>query len=286
MRIDLHTHSTFSDGTDTPTRLVLNAQEANVDVIAVTDHDTFDGLTEASAAGQRVGVHVLCGIELSTSFEGAKVHLLGYGCKTYHRALNQELSTLQASRQQRIPKVLTALAELGMPLSIEDVQAQSAMTKALGRPHVADAMVAKGYVADRMEAFERFLGNGRPAYVSHYTIELDRAIDLVHDAGGAAVLAHAMIAGRGTILTSEQIEQLGVEKNLDGIEVDHPDHDAHTRDLLSELGARLGLIRTGSSDYHGTGKVNHDLGCETTRETAYRRLLEVISARGGRASVL
>lgn len=282
MRIDLHTHSTLSDGTDSPTRLVLNAQANGLSTIALCDHDTFDGLAEADECARRVGLHVVDGLEMSARFFNTTVHLLGYGCKTNNEELNAELAKVRQSRRDRLPETLAKLDSLGMEITLEEV-ANNAVTGSVGRPHVADAMVARGYVANRDEAFQKYLNEGGFAYVERYSIEVSRGIQLIHGAGGAAVLAHPFIEGRGSRqITPEVIEEMAFDMHLDGIEVDHPSHSAHDRDLLHELGARLGLIRTGGSDYHGTGKIGHELGCETTRATALTELLRVIASRGGR----
>lgn len=281
MRIDLHTHSRVSDGTDTPTGLVLKALEAGLDVIALTDHDTFDGVHEAAAAGKRVGVRVVTGVEMSTEVDGVSVHLLGYGCDVHHPELGGELAALRRARAQRVPVICEKLGALGLEVIVADVASTARSARSLGRPHVADALVAKGYVHDRSEAFDRYLADGMPAYVPRYNTDLVRAIGLVHAAGGAAVIAHPWGRGSRSVLTAPLLEELVREHSLDGMEVDHEDHDAETRALLFEMGARLGLIRTGSSDYHGDGKVGHPLGCNLTRKSAFMELVSRIRGRGG-----
>lgn len=281
MRIDLHTHSRVSDGTDTPTRLVLKALEAGLDVVALTDHDTFDGVPEAAAAGKRIGVRVVPGVEMSTAVANRSVHLLGYGCDVHDEALSAELQLLRTAREKRLPAMCQKLTDLGVPLTVEEVRTTSQSARTLGRPHVADALVAKGYVADRGEAFERYLAEGRPAYVARYNTDLAHAITLVHGAGGAAVIAHPWSRGNRDVVTAPLLESLVAGYGLDGIEVDHEDHDLDTRRLLFEMGARLGLVRTGSSDYHGEGKIGHELGCNLTRKSAFLELVSRIRERGG-----
>lgn len=281
MRIDLHTHSVVSDGTDTPTRLVLKAMEAGLDVIGVTDHDTFDGVPEAVEAGKRIGVTVLPGIEMSTTFGGRSVHLLGYGCDPYNRELVTELAKIRVARTGRLKAFAERITELGMPLSVDDIAAAAGASPSIGRPHVADAMVAKGYVEHRDDAFDQWLRQDKPGYVPRYACDLERAIALLHDAHGIAVLAHPWGRGNEEVLPGEVIARLAAEHGLDGIEVDHPDHDERARELLFQLGARTGLIRTGSSDYHGLGKRNNPLGACLTRDTAYREMLRRIRLRGG-----
>ncbi len=281
MKIDLHTHSRVSDGTDSPTRLVLKAHDAGLDVISLTDHDTFDGLLEAVEAGRRIGLTVLSGIEMSCRAEGMTVHLLGYGCDPWHRPLLEELARIRVGRFGRLRATADRLTALGMPLTVDDIVAAAAAAPSIGRPHVADAMVAKGYVASRRQAFDDWLGDDKPAYVARYACPLEQAIDLVHQAKGVAVLAHPWGRGADRVLTPQYLERLVAEHELDGVEVEHEDHDPKTRDLLFQMGARLGLIRTGASDYHGTGKEGHQLACNTTRDTAYREILRRIKLRGG-----
>ncbi len=281
MRIDLHTHSKVSDGTDTPTRLVMKALEAGLDVISLTDHDTFDGVPEAAEAGKRVGVRVVPGVEMSTSVANSSVHLLGYGCDVHNVALSTELQALRHARSGRLPAMCVKLTDLGVPVTVEEVREHSQSARSLGRPHVADALVAKGFVADRAEAFDRYLAEGKPAYVARYNTDLAHAITLVHGAGGAAVIAHPWARGNRDVVTASLLESLVEGYGLDGIEVDHEDHDLDTRRLLFEMGARLGLVRTGSSDYHGLGKEGHDLGCNLTRKSAFMELVSRIRERGG-----
>ncbi len=280
MRIDLHVHSSVSDGTDTPTGLVLNARQAGLDVIGLCDHDTFDGIAEATATGQRMGVTVLPGLEMSTNVAGTAVHLLGYGCDPHDDELLSELARLRQARAGRLGAFLDKLDSLGMPLTEDEVMDQVGLAPSIGRPHLADAMVARGYVKDRKEAFDRYLSDGGPAYVKRYSTPLPEAIRLIRKAKGVTVLAHPWGRGSARVLTGEVIANLA-EQGLDGVEVDHTDHDPRAREMLGELGFRTGLIRTGSSDYHGDGKPDNPLGINTTRPSAYKEILRRISARGG-----
>ncbi len=272
MRIDLHTHSDVSDGTDTPGELVAAARDADLDVVALTDHDTFDGLDRAVAAGRELGVDVVRGMELSCARRGASVHLLAYGADPAEPALAAELVRIRDGRGDRLPKVLDRLAGLGLPLNEHDVLVQVGDSPSIGRPHIADAMVAAGYVTDRTEAFDRFLADGGPAHVPRYAVDVERAIDLVHGAGGVAVVAHPWGRGRESVLPTEVLSALVAGHGLDGIEVDHQDHDADARARLWRLVDELGVLGTGSSDYHGTGKTDHDLGVNTTRPEVYAEL--------------
>lgn len=281
MRIDLHTHSNVSDGTDSPTQLVHAAIKADLDVIAITDHDTFAGVAEAQEAGKRSGLKVLNGIEMSTKFEGKSVHLLGYGCDIRNADMKAELARIRAGRAERLPRMIENLQEHGIDITIDEVYEYAGDASAVGRPHVADILVRKGIVSNRTEAFHSWIGEGQPGYAERYACDLEVAIDLIHAARGVAVIAHPWAREARSVLTAPVLERLVAEHQLDGIEVEHQDHDADTRELLFEMGARLGLIRTGSSDYHGLGKINHDLGCNLTRVQAYNELISRIRRRGG-----
>jgi 3',5'-nucleoside bisphosphate phosphatase len=281
MRIDLHTHSSVSDGTDTPEELVRKAAAAGLDVVALTDHDTLDGLDAAVAEGQRIGVQVLRGMELSCSRRGDSVHLLAYGVDPFNADLVAEMALVRGGRKGRLAGVLTKLAELGVPVSEAEVMAQVGDSPSVGRPHIADAMIKAGHVRDREEAFDRFLAEGGPAHVQRYAIELERGVDLVHAAGGVAVIGHPWGRGREHVLPPALLSALTAEHALDGVEVDHQDHDANTRVQLRALAMELGLLVTGSSDYHGTGKLDHDLGCNTTAPEVYVDLVGRLRHQGG-----
>ncbi|MDO5534448.1 MAG: PHP domain-containing protein [Propionibacteriaceae bacterium] len=282
MRIDLHTHTLVSDGTDTPTQLVRKAAEAGLGAIALTDHDTFDGLREAKLAGAEAGVEVLAGMEFSTQTGGASVHLLAYGCDPHNEPLLDELAKVRVGRSDRVPTMVAKLTELGMPLTVADVVAHAPGTS-LGRPHIADAMVAKGYVAHRDEAFRLWLHEGSAAYVDRYSTELTHAIELVHRANGVAVLAHPWGRGRRRDLPESFLTELVNEHHLDGLEVDHPDHDADTRADLRAVAERLGVLVTGSSDHHGLGKRNNPLGAGLTHPDVFDEIVRRIGERGGRS---
>jgi predicted metal-dependent phosphoesterase TrpH len=272
MRIDLHTHSSVSDGTDTPAELVRKARAVGLDVIGLTDHDTFDGLAEAAAEGDKLGVQVVRGMELSCSRQGSSVHVLAYGADPASPGLAEEMARVRDGRLARLAGVLGKLAALGVPVSEAEVMAQVGDSPSVGRPHIADALIQAGHVQDRQEAFDRFLADGGLAHVPRYTIELERGIDLIHQAGGLAVIAHPWGRGREHLLPPSVLKTLARDHQLDGIEVDHQDHDAETRRKLRTLADNLGLLPTGSSDYHGTGKLDHDLGCNTTDPEVFNEM--------------
>jgi len=282
MRIDLHTHSSVSDGTDAPASLVARAAAGGLDVVALCDHDTFDGLAEALAAGAREGIRVVPGIEISAGRRGVSVHLLGYGCDVGDGALGAELAAIRQGRDGRVPAMLAKLAALGMPLDAQEVADQVGGSPSVGRPHIADAMVAKGYVASRDEAFASFLADGGPAFVPRYQVEVGRGVDLVHGAGGVAVIAHPWARVSRSVLDEDVLVQLAAA-GLDGIEVDHGDHDQATREHLREIAARAGLLVTGGSDYHGTGKTGHDPGSCLTAPDMFAEIESRLAVESSRA---
>jgi 3',5'-nucleoside bisphosphate phosphatase len=279
MRIDLHTHSSVSDGTDTPAELVRKARAVRLDVVALTDHDTFDGLDEAAAEGERLGILLVRGMELSCSRRGDSVHVLAYGADPASAALAAEMARVRDGRLGRLAGVLAKLAELGVPVSEAEVMAEVGDSPSVGRPHIADALIKAGHVRDRQEAFDRFLADGGPAHVHRYTIEVERGIDLVHESGGLAVIAHPWGRGREYVLPSSALEALVRDHGLDGIEVDHQDHDSETRERLRALADDLGLLATGASDYHGVGKLDHDLGCNTTDPAVFNEMQQRLASR-------
>jgi predicted metal-dependent phosphoesterase TrpH len=280
MRIDLHTHSSVSDGTDTPAELVANAALSGLDVVALTDHDTFDGLLEAREAGRRLGVEVLGGIEISAQRAGMSVHLLGYGCRVGDPALGAELARVREGRAGRVGAMLARLSAVGMPIPVEVLYRHVGDSPSVGRPHFADAMVELGYVADRTEAFDTWLADDKPIFVPRYAVAVGQGIALVRAAGGVAVLAHPWGRGSRDNLSPDVLADL-TARGLDGIEVDHQDHDPATRRELRALAAELALLATGSSDYHGTGKVDHDLGCNTTAPEVLDVIRVRVAERGG-----
>jgi hypothetical protein len=273
VRIDLHTHSNRSDGTDTPAQLVEKAKAHGLDVVALTDHDSTAGWDEARAAGERAGIEVVGGIEVSTMLDGVSIHLLGYGFDPADTALLAELRRILDGRDDRLPALLEQLGSHGMPLTVDDVVAQSGHAAASGRPHVADAMVTAGYVADRDEAFRDWLYDDGPVYVARYGTPLLDAIDLIAAAGGVTVVAHPWARKARRVLTPEVIAGLAAH-GLAGVEVDHVNHAPEVRAELRALAHDLDLAVTGSSDYHGTGKgPAFHLGANTTAPDQYERLI-------------
>ena len=270
MPIDLHTHSSRSDGTATPTELVAEAVAHGLDVVALTDHDTVDGWDEATTAALAQGITLVRGIELSTRYDGRSVHLLAYLPDPAYQPLAVEMARVRGGRESRLPVMMERLRELGIDITEDDVRDGAAVGAVLGRPHVADALVGKGVVGHRNEAFETLLGPRGPAFVPRYATSLPDAVELVRAAGGVPVVAHPW--GRNRVLTADVLADLRA-RGLAGIEVDHQDHAPADRASLRAIARDLNLVATGSSDWHGTGKVDHELGCHTTAPDAFERLL-------------
>lgn len=256
MLIDLHTHSSVSDGTETPAEVMAQAARAGLDVVSLTDHDTVLGWEEAAVAAAEVGVGLVRGIEISCSLAGRSVHLLGYLTTPDDPDLMRELARARESRLTRMDRIVDLLTADGVPISIEQVRDEVADAQTtLGRPHLADAMVTAGLVQNRSEAFTRYLHNESPYYVAHYAPDPVRAVEMVVAAGGVAVVAHPYSLRQKGVVSPDLIADLAAV-GLAGIEVDHRDHDDASRSELRGLAAELGLLVTGSSDYHGSGKPN------------------------------
>ncbi|MBK8867788.1 MAG: PHP domain-containing protein [Dermatophilaceae bacterium] len=276
MRIDLHTHSTASDGTQSPAALVLEAAHLRprLDVLGLTDHDTTSGWDEAEAAACEHGVTLVRGVEISCEREGHSIHLLGYLIDPTFEPLIAELALARESRVTRLERMVELLVADGIPISYAAVLAHVPPGATPGRPHLADALVTTGLVPNRDEAFARWLYNDSPYYVAHYAPDPARAVELVLMAGGVPVIAHPYAVRKGLVPVPGLIEELAA-LGLAGVEVDHPDHSAEARRELRSLTAALGLFATGSSDYHGAGKRNW-----LAEETTAREVFEEIAHLG------
>ncbi|MDB4907443.1 MAG: hypothetical protein JWO05_2227 [Gemmatimonadetes bacterium] len=250
--VDLHAHSTASDGSRPPAEVIRAAHAAGLQALALTDHDTVDGIPEAEAEGERLGVRVVRGVELSAVEGNVETHLLGLHLAE-PRLIAEQLESLKVMRIARAERIVVKLNDLGVRVGMEAVLAQSG-EGAVGRPHVARAMVAEGWATDVRDAFDRYLGNGRPAYVGKDQLTLADAIATVHRAGGIAVLAHP--GGGGTRARIEQLAAIG----LDGVEVLHPSHNAEDQARLRALTDHFGLVASGGSDWHGAAEGPRTIG--------------------------
>ncbi|WP_405777494.1 PHP domain-containing protein [Streptomyces sp. NBC_00859] len=279
MRIDLHTHSTASDGTDTPAELVRNASAAGLDVVALTDHDSTRGHAEARAA-LPAGLTLVTGAELSCRLAGGEggedtgstgLHMLAYLFDPGEPEFLRERELVRDDRVPRARAMVGRLQELGVPITWDQV-ARIAGDASLGRPHIATALVQLGVVETVSDAFTaEWLGDGGRAYAEKHELDPFTAVRLVKQAGGVTVFAHPQAAKRGRVVPESAIADLAA-CGLDGIEVDHMDHDEPTRARLRGLAAELGLLVTGSSDYHGSRK-SVELGACTTHPEVYGEII-------------
>lgn len=269
MRIDLHTHSTASDGTDTPAELVRNAGASGLDVVALTDHDTVSG-HEAAAAALPPGLTLVTGAELSCRLEGVSLHMLAYLFDPAEPELARERELVRDDRVPRARSMVGKLRELGVPVTWERV-AEIAGDGSVGRPHIATAMVEAGAVATVSDAFtEEWIADGGRAHAEKHELDPFDALRLIKGAGGVAVFAHPLAVKRGQCVPESAVANLAAA-GLDGIEADHMDHDPATRARLHGLAADLGLLATGSSDYHGSRKECR-LGEYTTDPEVYAEI--------------
>ena len=263
--IDLHTHTTCSDGTDSPRELVNKAIVQGLHILGISDHDTTSGWEEATQT-LRGSLQLALGAEISClTHDGISVHMLGMLFDPKHAEMQQVLEETRDGRLPRMRKMIEKMREEGMDISIEDVKKAMPAGATMGRPHLADALVAKKIVKSRDEAFIDLLHNDSRFYVSHAAPTPAEAIALIRRAGGVAVIAHPFASHRGQILQSEDFAEL-VAAGLNGIEVDHRDQNPDERAMLRVIARELDLVVTGSSDYHGTGKLNSLAENHTHRE--------------------
>jgi len=278
VRIDLHAHSNVSDGTQTPATLVAAAAAARLDVMALTDHDSTTGWAEALSAARDHGMGLIPGMEISCkTAQGVSVHLLCYLHDPFNAELLEEITKAKDARFSRAERMVERLAE-DYPLNWDDVSAHVAPGATIGRPHIADALVAAGIVADRNEAFANILTSHSRYFVSHYAPDPVLAVELVRAAGGVPVFAHPVASARGRVATPQTFHDM-IDAGLLGLEVDHRDNPAEGREWLRTLARDNGLFMTGSSDYHGAGKPNL-LGENLTTPEAFEAL--VAAASGSR----
>lgn len=277
---DLHSHTQASDGMNKPAENVRLAKEKGLTGLAITDHDTVAGIEEALLAGKELGVDVVPGIEISTRAGGKDIHVLGYFLDYEDEQLQERLARLRSVREERNHLIIAKLQQLGVEITMEEVQAGLDRPlrpgESLGRPHIADALVRKGYVSDMREAFDRYLAEGKPGYASLPRIAPEEAIMWIHEGGGAAVLAHPGLYG-----DDELVRSILEHGKPDGIEVYHSDHGPEEESRYTAMAEQYGLIVTGGSDYHGVrqGVVFHgDLGGRTAPPGAVERLKQAAEA--------
>jgi predicted metal-dependent phosphoesterase TrpH len=257
--VDLHLHTTASDGVRTPSEIVNYAKDKGLQAIAITDHDTIEGLDEGLSEGDRIGFEVIPGVEISAEHSPGSMHLLGYFLDIHHLLLRGKLNYLQKARAERNPKIIENLNRLGVRISYEEVVKASGGGQ-VGRPHFAQVLLEKGYVRSFQEAFDRFLGKRAPAYVDKIRFKPKEAISFIREAGGVAVLAHPKTLGMSDFIALERIVFELMEAGLKGMEVYYPEHSSLEVAQFKALAERCGLLMTGGTDYHGIEKENLDIG--------------------------
>lgn len=275
MKIDLHTHSNASDGTDSPSELIANAISNGIGLLALTDHDTVAGWSEAESAlynhPQGSSLKLVLGSEISCQDkDGTSIHMLGLLFDPNYLPLAAELEKTRINRLTRMERIVARLNEAGIEITMAEVYAQKRDDATLGRPHLADALVARGHIANRDEAFTTYLHNGSKFYINHYSPSPIDAIRLIKEAGGVSVIAHPLASRSGRKVDPAIFEEL-VEAGLDGVEVHHRDNAESEQGELIRIAREYGLIITGASDYHGTGKMNQ-LAEFTTSPEEWERL--------------
>ena len=276
--IDLHLHTTASDGRLTPTALVAHAAASGVRILAVTDHDTTDGFDESAVEAARLAVLAIPGIEITAVARGRDVHMLAYFFDRSDTGFSQFLASQRTRRIERIAEMATRLGTLGMPVDVEPLLAEARQysNKSIGRPRLARAMIDAGHVASIREAFDQWLGQGRPAFVERMGASPEDVIAIVHRAGGIISLAHP-----GRTQCDERIPGMR-DAGLDAIEVYHSDHDAEMTSFYLAMAGRLELLITGGSDFHGEPGRGIEPGASVLPEPEWRRLLDACGNHGGR----
>lgn len=265
MRIDLHTHSTVSDGTQPPAEVMRSAKEAGLDAVALTDHDSTAGWQEAADAARKLEITLVPGMEVSCrSSEGISVHVLSYLHDPASPELLAEIGRSRSARVSRAEMMVQRLSE-DFPIDWELVQQHVAPGATIGRPHIADALVAAGVVPNRSAAFSGILTARSRYFVAHYAPDPARAVELIRKAGGVPVFAHPVASSRGRVVGEATFREM-IDAGLMGVEVDHRDNPDEGRAWLRRLAEENSLLITGSSDYHGTGKPNRLGECTTAPE--------------------
>lgn len=256
--IDLHTHTTASDGSMKPSELVLHAKESGLKAIAITDHDTVEGMEEALAEGKRTGLEVLPGVEISADYE-KEIHILGYFPCGNYRGISDVLEQLKKNRDERNPKIVKKLNDMGMKITMEEVLKEADDSKIIGRPHIAAVLAKKGYVSSIDEAFDKYLAFGRPAYFKKDKLSPGESIAAIKDAGGIAVLAHPGLMGYDNDKLDKLVAYL-LDFGLKGIECYYVDHTPDETSNFIRIAKKYDMVVTGGSDFHGSFKPDIKIG--------------------------
>lgn len=256
--IDLHAHTSASDGTYSPNELVTLAKSEGIEAIAITDHDTIEGVPEALESGEKIGLEVIPGVEISIDHQPGSMHVLGLFLDIKNKKLIEYLTVLQASRSSRNPKIIEKLNELGLAISMEDVQKISGGGQ-VGRPHIAAALLKDGYVSSNQQAFDKYLKKGAIAYFERNRLTREETVDMIHGAGGLVILAHPNTLGVNGSSFSYLMSELK-EVGFDGLEVFYNSHSQTDEDRLMKIVDKNGFIISGGTDFHGQNKPSIKLG--------------------------
>ena len=276
--IDLHVHTTASDGTMRPAEVVRYAQKKGLRAIAITDHDTIEGLDEAIHEGNELGFEVIPGVELSVDAPTGTMHVLGYYIDPASAELTDKLLILQQARMERNLTIIERLRGLGIPIELSEVKAAPEHGQ-IGRPHFAHTLVKKGYARNIQDAFDRYLGKGKPAYAEKFRFAPEEAMHFIGTAGGLSILAHPFTLNQPQQKDLEPLIMTLKEKGLEGIEVFYPEHSEGQTKLYRSLAQKYGLLLTGGSDFHGLTKDDVDLGKGYGDVEMTYQLVEVMKAR-------
>ncbi len=269
-KIDFHMHTTYSDGHYTPFELIKKVKKQNIDIISITDHDSINGLEEAIAIGKDLGVEVIPGVEISTDVEDKEVHLLGYFLDINNSELKKYLSFFREERYHRALRMVKKLNAIGHAITIDDVL-EVTNSSAIGRPHVALAMVKKGIVNDYYEAFQKYLRDGAPAYERKIHVSPQSALKLINDAGGLSFIAHPGHLKESILMTL-------INSGVDGIEVTHPSHNSYQHKFYRGIVNQYCLLESGGSDFHGGEKGDEDnLGKFWLAPKHYKEMLQILN---------
>lgn len=272
-KIDLHIHTTCSDGVYSPKEIVEKAHQLDLNVIAITDHDCVKGYRQGRTYANKYGIEIIPGVEISTYYNDYELHILGYFINVKNRNLKVMLRFLQAGRYKRAEKIVKNLNKFGIRINIKDIYKQSAKSGVIGRPHIANAMLEGGYIGNYNDAFVDYIGNDGPAYVQKPSYTPAQVINIVHSAGGATILAHPGILNNDFLIPDL------VDMGLDGLEAFHPFHSSVQRDTYLMLAEKYNLLVTGGSDFHGINKAHDILGKAVLKEKYFQKLKDYCAAK-------
>ncbi|OOB80290.1 MAG: hypothetical protein BEN19_05710 [Epulopiscium sp. Nuni2H_MBin003] len=272
--IDLHVHSTVSDGTFTPKQVALYAAAKSLYCIALTDHDTTDGVKECQQYAKEVGVEVISGVEISAGYKEREIHMLAYFIDIENEQLKKTLHKISTERKERNLKIIDKLNEIGLEISYQDLNPED-KNISITRGNIARALLQKGYISNIEEAFKKYIGKNGPAYVSREYVDYTECIDVIHQAGGLAVVAHPYLYKLDTPTFIADLKQAG----LDGIEVIYPEHTSEMQEMYFKLCKQYDLFVTGGSDFHGGNKPSIDMGNGFGKTIVHMDLLTNMKAR-------